>query len=64
MPGRASESRLLARVAAANDGERMPPTGERLSAAERAKSLAFARRYGLPNLCRALLNLNEFTFAD
>ena len=24
----------------------------------------FARSYGLPNLCRVLLNLNEFTFAD
>jgi hypothetical protein len=32
--------------------------------AERAKFLAFARNYGLPNLCRVILNLNEFTFAD
>jgi Protein of unknown function (DUF1553)/Protein of unknown function (DUF1549)/Planctomycete cytochrome C len=32
--------------------------------AERRRSVAFARSYGLPNLCRALLNLNEFTFAD
>jgi hypothetical protein len=38
--------------------------GRAPTAAERAKSLAFARGYGLPNLCRALLNLNEFTFAD
>jgi Protein of unknown function (DUF1553)/Protein of unknown function (DUF1549)/Planctomycete cytochrome C len=32
--------------------------------AERRRSVSFARSYGLPNLCRALLNLNEFTFAD
>src|SRR5262245_876272 len=32
--------------------------------AERRRSVAFALSYGLPNLCRALLNLNEFTFAD
>ena len=38
--------------------------GRAPAAAERAKSIAFARAYGLPNLCRALLNLNEFTFAD
>ncbi|MDQ3010205.1 MAG: PSD1 and planctomycete cytochrome C domain-containing protein [Acidobacteriota bacterium] len=31
---------------------------------EQFKFLAFAKTYGLPNLCRALLNLNEFTFAD
>jgi hypothetical protein len=34
------------------------------SAAERAKSLAFAKDYGLANFCHALLNLNEFAFAD
>jgi mono/diheme cytochrome c family protein len=34
------------------------------NAAEREKFMAFAKNYGLPNLCRALLNLNEFTFAD
>jgi uncharacterized protein DUF1553/uncharacterized protein DUF1549/cytochrome c len=34
------------------------------TAAERRKYIAFAKAYGLPNLCRALLNLNEFTFAD
>jgi mono/diheme cytochrome c family protein len=34
------------------------------TAAEQYKYAAFARRYGLPNLCRVWLNLNEFTFAD
>ena len=34
------------------------------SAAEREKFIAFAKSHGLPNLCRALLNLNEFSFAD
>jgi hypothetical protein len=38
--------------------------GRAPTAAERKRSVAFARSYGLPNLCRALLNLNEFTFAD
>jgi mono/diheme cytochrome c family protein len=38
--------------------------GRAPTAAERAKSAAFARRHGLPNLCRVLLNLNEFTFVD
>jgi len=38
--------------------------GRAPGAAERRKFIAFARSYGLPNLCRALLNLNEFTFAD
>jgi hypothetical protein len=38
--------------------------GRAPTAAERRKYIAFARSYGLPNLCRALLNLNEFTFAD
>jgi len=32
--------------------------------AERRRSIAFARSYGLPNLCRVLLNLNEFIFTD
>ncbi len=31
---------------------------------EREKYLAFARTHGLPNFCRVLLNLNEFTFTD
>ena len=31
---------------------------------EREKLLAFARAHGLPNLCRAIFNLNEFSFAD
>ena len=31
---------------------------------ERAKFMAFAKSYGLANLCRVWLNLNEFNFAD
>jgi hypothetical protein len=31
---------------------------------EREKLVAFAQANGLPNLCRVLLNLNEFTFID
>ena len=38
--------------------------GRAPAAAERAKSIAFAGAHGLPNFCRALLNLNEFVFAD
>jgi hypothetical protein len=38
--------------------------GRAPTAAERKRSVDFARSYGLPNLCRALLNLNEFAFAD
>src|SRR5262249_2689619 len=38
--------------------------GRTPTAAERKKYIAFAKAYGLSNLCRALLNLNEFTFAD
>ena len=34
------------------------------NAAEQAKFMQFAKAYGLPNLCRVLLNLNEFAFAD
>ena len=36
-----------------------PPAGE-----ERALLLELARDHGLPAACRALLNLNEFTFVD
>ena len=32
--------------------------------AESRKFAAFAQSHGLPNLCRLLLNLNEFSFAD
>ena len=32
--------------------------------AERERLIAFAKVNGLPNLCRVLLNLNEFTFVD
>lgn len=38
--------------------------GRAPSAAEETKYLAFARAYGLVNLCRLLFNLNEFAFAD
>ena len=38
--------------------------GRKATAMEQQKYAAFARSYGLPNLCRVLLNLNEFTFAD
>ncbi|HQR33120.1 MAG TPA: DUF1553 domain-containing protein, partial [Blastocatellia bacterium] len=38
--------------------------GRKATATEQQKYFAFARSYGLPNLCRVLLNLNEFTFAD
>jgi cytochrome c553 len=38
--------------------------GRAPTATEQAKCLAFAQNYGLPNLCRALFNLNEFAFAD
>ncbi len=38
--------------------------GRAPGAAERKKFIAFARSHGLPNLCRVLMNLNEFTFAD
>ncbi|HMV46867.1 MAG TPA: PSD1 and planctomycete cytochrome C domain-containing protein [Blastocatellia bacterium] len=38
--------------------------GRAPSAAEGQKFLAFAKSHGLPNLCRVLLNLNEFSFAD
>ncbi|MGE0131538.1 MAG: PSD1 and planctomycete cytochrome C domain-containing protein [Blastocatellales bacterium] len=38
--------------------------GRASTVTERKKFIAFAREYGLPNLCRALLNLNEFAFAD
>ncbi len=38
--------------------------GRAVTADEREKFIAFAKAYGLPNMCRVLLNLNEFTFAD
>lgn len=38
--------------------------GRAPSGAESEKLVAFARANGLPNLCRVLLNLNEFTFID
>ncbi len=34
------------------------------TAAEHNKLTVFAKENGLPNLCRVLLNLNEFTFVD
>jgi hypothetical protein len=38
--------------------------GRAPTVAERAKFIGFAKTYGLPNFCRALLNLNEFAFTD
>ncbi len=38
--------------------------GHKPSAADRTKLVAFAEANGLPNLCRVLLNLNEFAFVD
>jgi len=38
--------------------------GRAPTADESTKFIAFAQRYGLPNLCRLLFNLNEFAFAD
>jgi hypothetical protein len=38
--------------------------GRPTNAVERKQYMAFARGYGLPNLCRLLFNLSEFTFAD
>jgi hypothetical protein len=38
--------------------------GHEPSGAARDKLIAFAKANGLPSLCRVLLNLNEFTFAD
>ncbi len=38
--------------------------GHEPDAADRGKLIAFAKSNGLPGLCRVLLNLNEFAFAD
>jgi hypothetical protein len=38
--------------------------GHAPSPADREKLVAFAQASGLPNLCRVLLNLNEFAFVD
>jgi hypothetical protein len=38
--------------------------GRAATMVERRKFISFAQSYGLPNLCRVLLNLNEFTFVD
>jgi hypothetical protein len=38
--------------------------GHEPSESDRDKLISFAKTYGLPNLCRVLLNLNEFTFVD
>ena len=38
--------------------------GRKPDPADRTKLTAFAEANGLPNLCRVLLNLNEFTFVD
>lgn len=38
--------------------------GREPGAAARDKLIAFTEANGLPSLCRVLLNLNEFNFAD
>jgi mono/diheme cytochrome c family protein len=38
--------------------------GHRPSAGDRAALVAYAREHGLANLCRVLVNLNEFVFVD
>jgi hypothetical protein len=38
--------------------------GRRPTAEERAAMTSFASRFGLSNMCRVLLNLNEFLFVD
>ena len=35
-----------------------------LSAAELASLTAYTSKFGLPNACRLIVNLNEFTFID
>jgi hypothetical protein len=40
-------------------------TLNRAPSPEEAEKLgAYARQFGMPNLCRLLFNLNEFTFID
>jgi mono/diheme cytochrome c family protein len=50
----AEQSRLLYRLALAREP----------SSTEQSLLSDFIRSYGLPNACRAVLNLNEFTFID
>jgi hypothetical protein len=38
--------------------------GHELGGRERESLLSFAREHGLPNFCRVVLNLNEFSFID
>jgi mono/diheme cytochrome c family protein len=38
--------------------------GEPPSSADEQKLVAYAEEFGLPNLCRVLFNLNEFSFVD
>jgi hypothetical protein len=38
--------------------------GRALAPADAAALVAYAREFGLPNLCRLLFNLNEFSFID
>jgi Protein of unknown function (DUF1553) len=38
--------------------------GRAATTTERAKLSAFANAHGLPNACRVILNLNEFSFVD
>ena len=39
-------------------------TGRPASPTEKERLTAFVQQHGLPNACRAILNLNEFTFID
>ena len=39
-------------------------TGRAASATERDQLVAYSQKHGLPNACRVILNLNEFTFID
>ena len=39
-------------------------TGRAASATDRDQLVAYSQKHGLPNTCRVILNLNEFTFID
>jgi hypothetical protein len=38
--------------------------GREPSEPDRARLAAYAKQFGMPNVCRVILNLNEFAFAD
>ena len=56
--------REAADLAAQIDRAHQLALGRAPTPAERERLIAFAKANGLPNLCRVLLNLNEFTFVD